>query len=85
MGYMAIRPTLKTCVSVYLTFLSGISEKIFMADQVRPGYPKKTDHTVPCAFLPKKENSNNGNMLQIRNEKMKRLSGRMDQIRDVIG
>jgi hypothetical protein len=49
---MAIRPILKTCVFVYLTILSGISGKIIMAEQVRPGYPQKTDPTASFGFLP---------------------------------
>jgi hypothetical protein len=42
---MAIRPILKTCISIYLTILSGISGKIIMDEQVRPGYPTKADPT----------------------------------------
>jgi hypothetical protein len=49
---MAIRPILNTCVFVYLAILSGISGKIFIAEQVRSGYPKKTDPTASCGFLP---------------------------------
>jgi hypothetical protein len=45
MGYMAIRPILKTCISIYLTILSGISGKIIMDEQVRPGYPKENGLT----------------------------------------
>jgi hypothetical protein len=56
-----------------------------MDEQVRPIYPKKNGLTKTADYLPKKENSNNGNMLQIRNEKMKRLSNRVYCIRDVIG
>jgi len=52
MGYMAIRPILKTCISIYLTILSGISGKIIMDEQVRPGYPTKADPTGSWYTLP---------------------------------
>jgi hypothetical protein len=40
-----------------------ISWKNFRDHAVGYGYPIKTDITVLCGFLPKKENSNNGNIL----------------------
>jgi hypothetical protein len=52
MGYMAIRPILKTCISIYLTILSGISGKIIMDEQVRPGYPKENGLTKTADYLP---------------------------------
>jgi hypothetical protein len=64
------------------SLISGI---FFVTKIVRSVYPIKMDLTISCVTLPKKENSNNGNMLQIRNEKMKRLSNRVYCIRDVIG
>ena len=51
-GYMAIRLILKMCVSFYLTILSGISGKIIMAEQVRPGYPKENGLTKLPDSLP---------------------------------
>jgi hypothetical protein len=42
----------KTCVFVYLKILSGISGKIIMAEQVRPGYPKENGLTKTADYLP---------------------------------
>jgi hypothetical protein len=45
--------------------LSGISGKIIMAEQVRPGYPKENGLTKPCVYLPKSKNTNDGNVFHV--------------------